>query len=102
MKKLLVAAFGAVVLLGITGTTTFANEIAIYEDQKADTRKDIKVEELPDAVKKALASEDHKDFNPQSATLVITAGKTTYEVTGIKAEQTVTLYFAENGSPIVK
>jgi hypothetical protein len=99
MKKLLVAAFSAVVFLG-TSTTTFANETVNYEDQTADTRKDIKLEELPDAVKQALAAD--KDFTPQSAAVTRADGKVTYEVKGMKGEQAVTLYFSEDGSPVAR
>lgn len=101
MKKVIIAAFSAIVLGG-AATSTIASVHAVYQDQNTDNRVVIKLEELPDAVKNALSGDQYKDFTAQSAAVIKSDDKVIYVVSGTQNGQPTTLHFAEDGSVIAK
>lgn len=76
MKKIILSA----AFLAFAGLTTVkANEVkspVITLQQDSTTKTQVKVDELPDAVKTTLKSDKYKDFTPSAAYLVTGADKT--------------------------
>lgn len=82
MKKLMLS----MAFLAVAGTVTvYANnkqDVAIVKFQ--DERKEVKVEELPDAVKAALAGDDYKEWTAEKAFMVKPASGAEYYEIGLK------------------
>jgi hypothetical protein len=75
MKKIILSA----AFLAFAGLTTVkANEVkspVITLQQDSTTKTQVKVDELPDAVKTTLKSDTYKEYTPSTAYLVVGADK---------------------------
>jgi hypothetical protein len=100
MKKVLFLALGSALTFGFNTVAQAAptnNMIIAAEDAAKDQKEKIEVAALPEAVKKALASDTYKDIKVESAFL-IKGEKATYEIVGKKGDTDVTLRFDEAGN----
>lgn len=99
MKKLMLS----MAFLAVAGTVTvYANQkqnVAIVQIQ--DEKKPVKVEELPDAVKAALAADDYKDWKAEKAFWVKPAsGSEYYEIELKKGEEAKTVKLDKDGKVV--
>lgn len=99
MKKLMLS----MAFLAVAGTVTvYANQkqnVAIVQIQ--DEKKPVKVEELPDAVKAALAADDYKDWKAEKAFMVKPAsGMEYYEIEMKKGEEAKTVKLDKDGKVV--
>lgn len=87
MKKVIIATI-ALTFAGYTNATPVNNaEITITAE---DTRTPVKLEDLPEAVKKSLASTAFEGWTPAAAYLVEGVASSYYEITLTKdAEKTI-------------
>jgi hypothetical protein len=101
MKKLLGVAFCAFVWTGTT-TVTFASATTTAQEQSTGARAEVKLEELPEAIKKALTTEEYKDFTAQTAAVTKSEDKAVFKIIGTKNGETVTIFLNEDGTPVQK
>lgn len=101
MKKLLVVMLSSAFVLG-TSTVVNANETMIAQEKVQDARKAITLDELPDAIKSTLTSDDFKDFKAESAAIVQSGTQVIYEVSGKRGDKTEVLHFGADGKQIAK
>ncbi|WP_298740486.1 hypothetical protein [uncultured Chitinophaga sp.] len=99
MKKLMLS----MAFLAVAGTVTvYANnkqDVAIVNFQ--DEKTPVKVEELPDAVKAALAGDDYKEWKAEKAFMVKPAsGAEYYEVELKKGEEAKTVKLDKDGKVV--
>ena len=99
MKKLMLS----MAFLAVAGTVTvYANQkqnVAIVQIQ--DEKKPVKVEELPDAVKAALAADDYKEWKAEKAFWVKPAsGMEYYEIELKKGEEAKTVKLDKEGKVV--
>jgi hypothetical protein len=99
MKKLMLS----MALLAVAGTATvYANntqDVAIVNFQ--DEKKPVKVEELPDAVKAALAGDEYKEWKAEEAFMVKPAsGAEHYEIKLKKGEEAKTVKLDKDGKVV--
>lgn len=102
MKKVIFAIVAGVMSVGAVSVASAqrvdaATTTSTSQDQ-ADEKVKIKVEELPDAVKTALASDSYKGWSADAAFYNKT--KDNYEVQVKKGTETKTLKFSKEGSII--
>ena len=99
MKKLILSA----AVLAITGlTAATANTVnapeVVYAVQDSVTKKPIKLQELPEAVKATLVSPEYKEWIPSTAFLVRDEkGMEYYQVDVKKVEELKSLKFSKEG-----
>lgn len=102
MKKLFLSA--AVLALASFSTVkayTPYHNIAISYQVNDDTRTPVKLEDLPDGVKKVLAGDGFKEWTPTEAFLVKTdKGVEYYDILVKKGEQTGSLKMDKDGNAI--
>jgi hypothetical protein len=99
MKKLMLS----MAFLAVAGTVTvYANnkqDVAIVQQQ--DEKKPVKVEELPDAVKAALAGDEYKEWKAEEAFHVKpAAGSEHYEIKLKKGEEAKTVKLDKDGKVV--
>lgn len=99
MKKLILSA----AFLAFAGIASVqANEIKtvapLVLQQDSTTKTPVKIEELPDAVKATLSSDQYKDWAPLAAYLISDGKKIEYyQVDVKKAEETTSLKIGKDG-----
>lgn len=102
MKKLFLSA-AVLALASFTTVKAYTpyHNIAISYQVNDDTKTPVKLEELPDAVKKVLASDAFKEWTPTEAFLVKTdKGVEYYEILVKKGEQTGSLKMDKDGNAV--
>jgi hypothetical protein len=103
MKKLILSA-AVIALAGFSTVNAYTPKSALayeYNINKIDDRTPVKLEELPDAIKKVLASDDFKEWIPSEAFLVKTdKGSEYYEINVKKGEQTGSLKIDKDGNAV--
>ncbi len=100
MKKVIFAIVAGVMSVGAVNVASAQRvdaSTSIAQDQ-ADEKVKIKVEELPDAIKTALASDSYKGWSADAAFYNKT--KDNYEVQVKKGTETKTLKFSKDGNII--
>ena len=102
MKKLIL---GAIAVLAFAGTTEVkANSLTqpvTSTVQDSVTKTPVKLEELPDAVKATLQSDQVKEWTPSAAFLVKTAkGEEYYQIDVAKGEEKAFLRIGKDGKVI--
>lgn len=97
MRKVFVAMISAALIFGVQ-SQVMAQDVALTQEK--ETKKPVKLEELPEAVKQSLASDANKDFVAESATVINVEGKAIYEITGKRAGRAEVLLFAEDGTQV--
>lgn len=110
MKKLIAPAF-CLSLLFVSATTVAANEfstvISSVIENEGD-RQPVKPEELPESIKKTLATDDYKGWAVKDAALVnnkpaadaTAAAASYYEVTLTKGTESKTFKFHQDGTAV--
>ncbi len=100
MKKVIFAVVAGVMSFGAVSVAS-AQRIdapSAQSQDQADEKVKIKIEELPDAVKTALASDSYKGWSADAAFYNKT--KDNYEVQVKKGTETKTLKFSKDGNII--
>ncbi len=101
MRKVFVVMLSTALIFGVQ-SQVMAQNTPQAQDQVKEEKKAITLEELPDAVKQALASDANKEFTAASAAVMVLEGTKIFEVTGTRGEQSEVLLFSEDGKQIVK
>lgn len=109
LGKFLMTGVIAIALAPVTFGQTAINESAAVQVEEAkiiaaadvvDADKEIKVSELPEAVKNALTSDAYKGWEAKKAWIIEKDAKTLYQVEVVKGDETATLLFDKNGASI--
>jgi ribosomal protein L21E len=98
MKKVIFAIVAGVMSFGAVSAATAQRLTTPVSQDQADEKVKIKVEELPDAIKTALASDSYKGWSADAAFYNKT--KDNYEVQVKKGTETKTLKFSKDGNII--
>jgi ribosomal protein L21E len=98
MKKVIFAIVAGVMSFGAVNAVSAQRLDAPVAQDQADEKVKIKVEELPDAIKTALASDSYKGWSADAAFYNKT--KDSYEVQVKKGTETKTLKFSKDGNII--
>jgi len=98
MKKVIFAIVAGVMSFGAVSVASAQRLDAPVSQDQADEKVKIKVEELPDAIKTALASDSYKGWSADAAFYNKT--KDNYEVQVKKGTETKTLKFSKDGNII--
>jgi hypothetical protein len=98
MKKVIFAIVAGVMSFGAVNVVSAQRVTTPVAQDQADEKVKIKVEELPDAVKTALASDSYKGWSADAAFYNKT--KDNYEVQVKKGTETKTLKFSKDGNII--
>ncbi|SEL04287.1 intein N-terminal splicing region [Chitinophaga rupis] len=100
MKNLMLSLV-VVALSGVVTVNANAHKPVIAKVQLQDEKKPVKVEELPDAVKATLASDDYKEWKADKAFWVKPAtGAEYYEVELKKGEEAKTVKLDKDGKVV--
>lgn len=97
MKKVLVLLTAATLCLVAVDSNVFAQALTDTQ-QQTDEKVAIKIDELPEAVKTALASDSYKGWAAESA--VHNKTKNVYEITVKKDAETKVLTFDKDGKAV--
>lgn len=105
MKKLVIASIALflVATSSINAQTAPAPttpETAVVADTAKPVKTPLKVEELPEVIKTAIAADDYKGWEVKSAS-VIKAETEIYEIIFVKGEETTIVSFDKEGKKIV-
>lgn len=98
MKKVIFAIVAGVMSFGAVNAVSAQSVSTPVAQDQADEKVKIKVEELPDAIKTALASDSYKGWSADAAFYNKT--KDNYEVQVKKGTETKTLKFSKDGNII--
>jgi len=98
MKKVIFAIVAGVMSFSAVNVASAQRVTTPVSQDQADEKVKIKVEELPDAIKNALASDSYKGWSADAAFYNKT--KDNYEVQVKKGTETKTLKFSKDGSII--
>ncbi len=80
-------------------TTTQAPEPTTLTEKKMQEKTPVKVDELPEAVKAAIAGDDYKGWEVKTV-FVIKGAKDIYEVNFVKGQETTTANFDKDGKKL--
>ena len=99
MKKLIIASI-ALFLIATTSVNAQTTAPAPTATEKAQPEKaPVKVEELPEAVKTAIAGDDYKGWDVKSA-YVIKGEKEYYEISFVKGTEITVVNFDKDGKKV--
>jgi len=100
MKKIMLSLM-VLALAGVVTVNANSNQQGVAIVQQQDEKVPVKVEELPDAVKTALAADDYKEWMPEKAFHVKPAtGNEYFEVELKKGEETKTVKLDKDGKVV--
>jgi hypothetical protein len=97
MKKIIISAFSLMLILTATVSVAGVNSKSIVAVVADDEKTQIKPEELPEPVKKALAADDYKGWAVTSV-YQIKGEATHYEINLSKEKETTVLKFNPEGA----
>ncbi len=102
MKKIILsAAFLAFAGIATVQANEVTSPVAITVAQDSTTKTPVKLEELPDAVKATLQSDNYKEWVPTTAFLVTAADKSEHYLIDVKkGEETGSLKIGKDGAII--
>lgn len=88
-------------LSGVVTVNANTHQPAVVKAQLQDEKKEVKVEELPDAVKATLASDEYKEWQAQKAYMVKPGtGAEYYEIELKKGEEAKTVKLDKDGKVV--
>jgi len=100
MKNLMLSLM-VLALSGVVTVNANNHKTAVVKVQLQDEKKPVKVEELPDAVKATLASDDYKEWQAEKAYWVKPAtGDEYYEVELKKGDEAKTVKMDKDGKVV--
>ncbi len=85
--------------VSVTAQTTEPQPTTITE-KKEQEKTPVKVEELPEAVKNAIAGSDYKGWTVKTA-YVLKGVKDIYEITFVKGQEITTANFSKDGKKLI-
>ena len=104
MKKLIIASialfFVAITSVNAQAPTTVPAPVTNATEKAQPEKSAVKIEELPDAVKAAIASDDYKGWDVKAA-FIIKGDKTYYEINFVKGTEVTIVNFDKNGKRVV-
>jgi len=99
MKKILLAGFALIICSAAVNAAEHIRTETAFVQNGQDTKTQIEVTALPEAVRQTLASEDYAGWEVTAAWQVKSAAAEYYEIQMRRGEETATLKLDKDGKP---